>query len=379
MEVTGKFSMSTDPGQSVAPTCIAFLAIAQAHQFLHWLPTALRLAREPGVEVTVLGASPAGLDFIRSYDPEGRLKLKRLKVPSLSPDGLFTPPRRRLTLLLNQHIIRRYPTIVTTETTSGLLKRIPGFRSRLIHLKHGAGDREGGYNPKHRFADLTLVNGPKDKERLIARGLATAENCEVVGYAKFELARAPERMFPNNNPVAFYNPHFDARLSSWFRHGEALVRQMEAIPDWNFIVAPHVKLKGGPDVRSTSPNVLIDRGSIRSIDMTYTESANVYIGDISSQVYEFLRRPRPCIFLNLDHIDWRSSENYLHWRLGTVIERVEELGPALAAAEERQPGYEQPQRELTAKSLDPSPVPASERQARAILDFIARTQGEARH
>ena len=38
---------------------IAFLAISQAHQFLHWLPAALRLAREPGVEVTVLGTSEA--------------------------------------------------------------------------------------------------------------------------------------------------------------------------------------------------------------------------------------------------------------------------------------------------------------------------------
>jgi hypothetical protein len=36
---------------------IAFLAISQAHQFLHWLPAALRLAAEPGVKVNFLVSS----------------------------------------------------------------------------------------------------------------------------------------------------------------------------------------------------------------------------------------------------------------------------------------------------------------------------------
>jgi hypothetical protein len=240
----------------------------------------------------------------------------------------------------------------------------------MIHLKHGAGDREGGYNPKHTHFDLTLVNGPKDKERLIARGLATEENCKVVGYSKFELIKPPaERLFHNERPIALYNPHFDEKLGSWVLHGAEIIAEMERISDWNFVAAPHVKLRQGPDIRSASPNVLIDRGSVRSIDMTYTESADVYIGDISSQVYEFLRRPRPCIFLNLDRIDWETDENFSHWHLGQVIERVEELGPALARAHRLQPQFEDAQRLMIARSLSPSPEPASERQASAILTF----------
>ena len=353
------------------PTRIAFLAITEAHQFLHWLPAALRLAEEPGVEVTVLGSTRAGLEFVRGYDPAGRLRLKKLRTLALRAAGLFTPPKRRLTLLLNWPTIAAFPTVVTTETTSALLTRLPGFRSRLVHLKHGAGDREGGYNPKHAQFDLTLVNGPKDKQRLIARGLATDANCRVVGYAKFELVRPPaEPLFANSDPVALYNPHFDPQLGSWFRHGADLVDEMERIAGWNFVAAPHVKLRDGPDIASCAANVLIDRGSVRSIDMTYTETAAVYIGDISSQVYEFLRRPRPCIFLNLDRIPWQGRENYAHWELGQVIERVEELGPALRRAAKIQPEFAEAQRLMTAKSLDPSPEPASERQARAILDFV---------
>jgi hypothetical protein len=244
----------------------------------------------------------------------------------------------------------------------------------MIHLKHGAGDRSGGYNPKHADFDLTLVNGPKDKQRLIERGLATDENCVVVGYGKFELVREkPERLFPDDRPIALYNPHFDREVGSWIRHGRAVVETMMNIRDWNFIVAPHVKVRGGPRFRSTPPNTIVDRRSTRSIDMTYTQAADVYIGDASSQVYEFIRTPRPCIFLNLDRIDWRSDPAYAHWNLGQVIESVDELPAALARAREVQPRYENGQQQSSAKSIDSSEVPASERQARAILDFARET------
>jgi hypothetical protein len=348
---------------------IAFLALSQAHQHLHWLPAALRLAHRRDVEVTVLSASRAMLKFVRSYDLNERLKYRRLWVPSLSKDGLFTPPKRRLTVLMHHRTIGRFPTIVTTETTSSLLYKMPGFHSRMIHLKHGAGDREGGYNPKHAHFDLTLVNGQKDKERLISRGLATESNCIVVGYAKFELVRAPSPVFAGSKPLALYNPHFDPKLSAWFEHGPQIISAMERIPDWNFVVAPHVKLKRGPEVITTASNVIVDPGSIRSIDMSYTEAAGVYIGDVSSQVYEFLRRPRPCVFLNLGRVDWSDNENYAHWKLGQVIESLDELEPALRRAGDLQPVFEAAQRAAVAKSMRLSDEPASERQAEVMLTF----------
>ena len=356
---------------------IAFLSLAQAHQIFHWLPAALRLAREPGVEVHVLSSSPASLDLVKSYDPEGTLTLRRLWTPTLRPDTLFTLPRRRLALRLHNRTINLYPTVVTTELTSAMLRRIPFFRSRMVLMKHGAGDREGSYNPKHRDFDLNLVGGEKHKRKLIARGLGTEDNIVVAGYAKFELVRPPAPIFGDLKPIAFYNPHFDEEVSSWFRHAQPILDEMAAIDGWNFIVAPHVKLKNGPEVDPPLGNVLVDRGSLRSIDMAYTEAAQVYIGDASSQVYEFLRRPRPCIFLNFEQVDWRDRENYSHWRLGQVIERIDQLGPALARAAEMQPQFEAAQRAAFAYSIDPSPMPASERQARAILAFARGEQSRA--
>lgn len=351
-------------------TRIAFLAFAEAHQHLHWLPAALRLAAEPGVAVDVLGASRAGLKLVERFDPERRLTLIHLATPSHRADGLFSPPPRALAALLHQHRFLRYDAIATTETSSSVLKRLPWFTVPMIHLKHGAGDSAVGYNIKHRHFDLTLVNGPKDKERLIAKRLARPDEAAVVGYAKFELVAPPAPLFADGKPVALYNPHAKLPGSTWFAHGPALVAEMERIANWNFVVAPHVKLKRGPAVTSTAANVRIDMGSMASIDMSYTQGADVYIGDASSQVYEFLRQPRPCIFLNLDHLDWQGEERFSHWSLGQVIEEVGELGPALDRAAALQPRFESLQRAALAHSLDPSDELASDRQAEAILAFI---------
>lgn len=352
-------------------TRIGYLALAQAHQHLHWIAGALALAKRPGVTVDVLSASRANLDFIRRFDPDGLLHYRHLWYPHRG-DGLFDVPNRGRVAALWHWRLMEYDALVTTETTSSALKSIPWFRVPMIHLKHGAGNASAGYNHKHRAFDFTLVNGEKDRQRLIDKGLATPETVAVVGYGKFELVTpASEPLFSNARPIALYNAHAKPDESSWFDHAPELVREMERVTDWNFVVAPHVKLAGGPAVASSATNILIDRGSERSIDMTYADAASVYIGDVSSQVFEFIRQPRPCIFLNLDRVDWRSKEAYQHWHFGQVIEEVGELGPALARAAAMQAQFEPLQREALAHSIDLTPRPSSERQADAVLEFLA--------
>lgn len=318
--------------------------------------------------MTVASASPAGLDFVRSFDPAGSLHLMPLRNPFGAEAGLFDPPPRRATLLLNLLALRQFSTIVTTETTSGLLRRVPGIGARLVLIKHGAGDREGSYNPKHRSFDLILVNGEKHREALIARGLVSPERCIVTGNAKLELVRAPEPIFATGKPLALYNPHFDPALSTWHRHGQAILAEMAGISEWDFVAAPHVKARGGPDGPRGCGNILVDRGSTRSIDMSYTQASDVYIGDVSSQVYEFIVRPRPCIFLNFDGVSWHGDPAYAHWRLGQVIGEVGELRSALGRAAALQPGFEDVQQRMARWSIDHGPEPSSERQARAIID-----------
>ena len=360
------------------PTDIAFLAIAEAHQAYHWLPSALALSRRAGVKVHVLSPSRLILDLVAGYDKEGALNLIRLRRLPSQPDSLFRQPSRFLTLMLNYATIRRFPVLVTTEISSGWLRRVPGFSPRMIQIKHGAGDREGGYKARHSAFDLTLVAGEKDRRRLIERGLCAAQDCAVGGYAKFELKAAPRRFFDNDRPVLLYNPHFDGELSSWLRHGPEVMAALEALEGWNVIIAPHSKLAGRTaPIHTTAPHIRVDMGSRHSIDMSYTMSADVYLGDVSSQVYEFLLRPRPCIFLNLDRRDWHGSDAFAHWHLGQVIEDIGDLRQALDRAADLQAGFVDAQETAMSDSIDRSPLPASERQADLILDFARKSQGTA--
>ena len=348
---------------------IAFLAIAEAQQLYHWLPAALDLSRRADVRVHVLSPSDRILDLVASYDPDRRLNLIRLRRLSRRPDSLFRQPSRLATLIGNYRTLARFPLLVTTEISTAWLRRVPGFSSRLILIKHGAGDREGGYKKRHAAFDLTLVAGEKDRRRLIERGLCPPERVAVGGYPKFELKAPAQKFFTNDQPVLLYNPHFDPDLSSWIGHSGQIMAALEALEGWNVIIAPHTKLaRHVPPIRSNAPHIRIDMGSRHSIDMSYTMSADVYLGDVSSQVYEFLLKPRPCIFLNLDRRA-EICDAFAHWRLGQVIEQADALPRALADAARLQPGFVAAQEAAMRDSIDLSPVPASRRQADFILDF----------
>src|SRR3546814_20932877 len=71
--------------------------------------------------------------------------------------------------------------------------------------------------------------------------------------------------------------------------------------------------------------------------MSYTNSADIYLGDISSQVYEFIRQPKPCLFFNLDRIAWREHGGFAHWHLGQVVERLTDLPSSLRQSSAEQP------------------------------------------
>jgi CDP-glycerol glycerophosphotransferase (TagB/SpsB family) len=237
-----------------------------------------------------------------------------------------------------------------------------------------------------------LLSGQKLVDQMVAHGIAPASRCRIIGYAKFDMLRGrkPERFFTNDNPVFLYNPHFDPVLSSWYDHGPAILDWFAAHPEYNLIFAPHVMLfykalhispeyrKGRqrPDLDpawSGCPNIRIDVDSERLFDMSYTLAADAYIGDMSSQVYEFLHRPRAVFF-----IDVHSGQNpedgpraYEMWQNGPVVTSAEGLFACLPRWQEIASDYREEQERLMAYTIDTSdPRPASERGAAAIADFL---------
>ena len=377
----------------------------QLHQVAHSLPIALALAAmRTGAEIVLITTS----DRIRG-------EVERLAgdtfghgaaVVSLGLKGRFTRlaervvgrlvPVRKLAILSdNVDFFRTLDVLVVAEKTSLALKRQSGLdRLKIVHTRHGAGDRAIGFDKASAGFDAVLVSGPKIGERLVREARVSPDRLYQVGYPKFDLHRDTRIDLPlatDGRPVVLYNPHPSPHLSSWFSMGPAILDWFVANPDYQLIFAPHVMLFERPVTISIdklrvarpgrieqrwrdAPNIVIDTGSRASTTMAYTNAADIYLGDASSQLYEFLLRPRPCLFVDAHHTKWQGNPNYAHWQAGPVISDVAKLGEALAATQQDfETVYRPIQQRLFAHSFDLTDEPSAVRAARAIATIAGLT------
>jgi hypothetical protein len=314
-------------------------------------------------------------------------------VPLSLIDGVA--PARRIARL-NHHSARlgKAAIIVSAERTClSLRDKWPaGHPTRFVHVPHGAGDRTVTYHQRKSAFDLILVSGPKAARELESRAGVPASKIRIVGYPKFDTVdlTVRARLFDNDNPVILYNPHFDPFLSSWYREGPALLDWFASAEGagYNLVFAPHIMLfrkpvhispeyhvaRMRPGIRArwrAAPNILIDTTSQRLVDMSYTLAADAYIGDVSSQIYEFLARPRPAFFIDRFSTDRRSLEGRLAaWSAGDVVPAAQAIPPLLAQMKARGAHYSDAQAALFADtfSLDPART-ASSRAAGAIAEL----------
>lgn len=362
---------------------VCFLYIAQAHQVLHSLSVAIHLARtRPDLQVDVAATSEEVLDQARFMGAAmGEAPIRwRLAGPRwlrrLGRGG-HGPPKLPM-LAASARLLGGYDVIVTPERTTAAVRAL-GVRARLVYTQHGAGDRAGPFEPRLRRFDLVFAAGTKQRDRMLAEGLVTPERCAVVGYPKFDLVDALQpnlpRLFADDRPVVFYNPHFSSKLGSWAAWGPRILQAFAAQRRFNLIFAPHVRLFGGADPRSIAalapfvgqPGLHIDLGGTSaSVDMTYVRAADVYLGDVSSQVYEFLRQPRPCLFLNAHGVSWRGDESYRHWTFGPVLDGADDVIAAVGDAQHSHAAYRPAQVDGFRYTFDLSGPSSSARAAEAI-------------
>jgi CDP-glycerol glycerophosphotransferase (TagB/SpsB family) len=230
-----------------------------------------------------------------------------------------------------------------------------------------------------RLFDHVLVAGPKNAERMVAEGVVRADQCSEVGYLKLDLMprlRAQQApLFGNDRPTVLYNPHFRAELSS-LPAARDIVAQFRAQDRFNLVFAPHIRAFENAGAReraawealAVDDRILVDLGSDRLLDMSYVVAADIYLGDVSSQVYEFLAAPRPCVFVDAHGVAWQGDPSYAFWSLGDVC-RPAEVMATLAVAAERHATYVERQRAAVAASFGQSDG-AARRAAEHILGLI---------
>ncbi|WP_326525473.1 hypothetical protein [Sphingomonas sp.] len=384
------------------PITVGFLLNHDAlHQIGHVASAIRALAEDARASVCVLtstDAQQARVCELIGAEAAARVRFVALDlstVARLLDKGLrrVLPFRRVAVLWENRAEFARLDVLVVPESTSLILRDTFGLkRLCFVRIPHGSGDRSISYRKVGKGFDLTLVSGEKVRRGMIDNGVVTPDAIEVVGYPKFDTVdiRGPRPpLFDNGRPTALYNPHFDPRLSSWYPMGEAVV-------DWfatqahriNLTVAPHVmlfkrRLHSSVEHRRIARrrdlparwrglhNVAVDTGSVRSTDMSYTLGADLYIGDASSQIYEFIARPRPAIFLNPNRLDWRDRPEFEHWRLGEVVETIEELDGAVTRALADPHRFDDLQRAAFDWTFDRADLNAGARAAEAILTHFA--------
>lgn len=309
----------------------------------------------------------------------------------------IAPIRRMAVLDYNARKLLDCDVLVSAERTCLRLRRqqaVHGSRARFVHVPHGAGDRAVGFNPGKAGFDRILVSGEKTARALQIRAGVSREKIRIIGYTKFDTVNldAQPKFFDNNRPTFIYNPHFDPFLSSWYDEGPKLL-------DWfasgegkgfNLLFAPHImlfrkKLHVSPEYRTArirpdiqqrwldARNILIDVGSERLVDMSYTLCGDAYIGDVSSQIYEFLLRPRAVFLLDRFSRNERSIEGVYPARLaGDVFSTVEELTALLPSYVRRARHFREKQIALFADTISHDPAhSASQRAVDAIMEVAS--------
>jgi hypothetical protein len=364
---------------------IGFLFLGPVTHLHHAASIAFELAAFPEVEVTIFVASELNQRTVHALAAQYGCACT---TEFLRPGPLHRfvrrfkkrlHPRVRHVLGHNAARLRGCDALVVTDRTF-----LEGRGRRPLHILtgHGAGYRPQGLYPELWKFDLVLLPGPDKLQRFVAEGFPR-ERLAMVGYPKFDLVQrarpqAPP-LFANANPVVLYNPHINPEVSSWQAWHQPILDYFLANRDFNLVFAPHMllysKQRGGVAQKYLdADNILVDLDSPALIDMTYSSQADLYLGEGSSQVHEFVAwRNRPCVFLNPRRIAWQHNPNFSAWRMGAVVEDIATLDRELRSAPRQfETTYRAAQEQLVRETFSITDEPAGRRAARAIVELLAR-------
>ncbi|MBN4866504.1 MULTISPECIES: hypothetical protein [Providencia] len=308
---------------------------------------------------------PANVDIYLFKDNRlNILKRKTLSLINILHIHKVTPIIRKLFLKLksanttedyslhykkNSNFFLSQNVVLTTE-----LKGSPWLLDspvKLVWLLHGIISND---NPYFKDWQCDIVVSPqvnledKLKERIkIPKNTIFYKNA----YLKKEIINSyknKEKLFHNDNPIVVYNPHWDNGLnqSSWFNYGLDILKFFKENNQFNLIFAPHLLLDkfykiSIPQEYIDTPNIIIDLSSPNLINGTYVGHADYYLGDVSSQFFEFAlcnTKIRP-IFINCSKMDWKSKPIYSYWNTGLVINNIDELHFAIENATPNEDGF----------------------------------------
>jgi hypothetical protein len=269
--------------------------------------------------------------------------------------------------------------VVCAEQTSLWIPALlPFFPAPFVKTSHGVGSMSARDDRRRRAATLMLVPSELERRTYLDRGFPPERVC-ATGYvkARFRQRTPAQALFAEARPVIVYAPHWQKSRSSWWDWGRDIVTMLAGQSRFNVILAPHQRLvETEPGVRAALaavaelPHVHADTDSFAMVDGSYMAAADLYLGDTSSQIVEFLARPRPAIFLNPQRLDWRATDDHGFWGCGEVVDTLDRLPAALANAMGRHAEFAVQQEQFALAAMGDTAI-APERCSDAIRRLIA--------
>ncbi len=369
---------------------VAFLMLDDIHHIHHILPIALELSKRPQFDCKIfLQAHSLELSQkMATCFPGHRCQFQVVSGPFFTRLKSRLRQKRissgRMIRNLSAHLIDFDIVVSPDLDIQSLVDRCQSLTRRPLFFLtlHGLGDRPMVSFTKHMsYFDLVFVGGNKYLKRLVDEGATSTEKCALTGYPKFDVIPLEKpNLFVDKKPVIIYNPHFDHEVSSWWSWGLEILEYFYHQRKYNFIFAPHTNLFNRKLKKTAlakkyiqANHMIIDFGSEKSVDMTYIQAADVYLGDCSSQVYEFIRTPRPCLFLNPHGVNLHQQNHghYLFWKMGPVFEQLDPLWQYLQNGPDHTP-YLEIQKNLFAETFSITCESASLRVAKTIENFVSK-------
>ncbi|WP_294353298.1 hypothetical protein [uncultured Sphingomonas sp.] len=303
---------------------------------------------------------------------------RRIAVTALGERPVL-PPKLPMLLRLAPMLAHTSVVVCAEQTSLWLPRLFPFLRTRFVKTSHGVGSMSARDDRRRMAAAYTLVPSEQERATYLTRGMVP-ERIEATGYVKAAFRqRTPARaLFADDRPVLLYTPHWQAHRSSWPAWGPQVVERLAHQRGWNVILAPHQRLiERAPEVRdvlahvANLPHVHVDLDSFATVDGSYTAAADLYLGDTSSQLIEFLIQPRPAVFLNAQARDWADDPSYAMWRAGEVVNDLADLLPAIERAPARHADFAAIQHNLATAALGDASGAGAARAADAVLRVLA--------
>lgn len=368
---------------------IGFIFYDDIHYIHHFLGSFIELYESGKYEVDIItyeGEHTYLFSLLKLFNIP---KKSVVKVPTFNYRKIINKIRNRkqpsMVFLFrkNKAFLLKYDILTFNSAKHGyLLKKRKNKTPKFVFLDHGAGDGDYIYNEKITDFDLVTIAGQKVLDLCNSSADFSKTNIKICGYQKFDTVKKEnksQKLFGNDKPVILYNPHFK-RISSYYIFGAEVLNFFYKNEDFNLIFAPHINLfnkkrflnRGEFDKKYLNePNIIVDLGSVKSVNMSYTMTADIYVGDVSSQVYEFLIDPRPCVFINANNIDWKNNKHYRNWNLGKVITNLSDFEKILKTTNSWQQEFESKQQEVIRNTFDnDKEKSASKRVAEEIVKIL---------